>query len=241
MKHLSKKKAALAPDEAAKTRRKGRQKHKRSPKSKAQKRAKRRCHFEALPSTSECRYSLLAAQVTGALLAVKTLHRYPDDFVAVPCSDKAVQQIKRKIFPGNTAHPSSLEHAPEDGIYLAKFSEEALEGQPSDHPPCAVICLDLGDPDDGELFLDIFDRMMAAGFRFPKHKQDNRSSTPAAHLGSWHLSSGDLMVTRDTRNQLPEVEPIMNELFEHVQTKVVPPICEALLHHAPQVLPKMQK
>ncbi|KAJ3543286.1 hypothetical protein NMY22_g3198 [Coprinellus aureogranulatus] len=208
--------------------------------SKKKKKGHRRSRERILGRLETRRENFLFNKLTSD---VRFLDTYPSQFVGIKTSGKAVQKATKVHFPRGAALPSSLERVSEEGIHCVKFNKQALQGEPPNHPNAALVRLaDVISPALQKRVLNLWDRIVAAGLKFPKHKNaDNRSSTPAVHFGIWHHSSPVPMVTSDTRNQNPVVLSLLKELMTIIKTDIAPIIKSAIETYSPAVWPTQEK
>jgi len=72
-------------------------------------------------------------------------------------------------------------------------------------------------------------------------KKERRSRTPALHIGVWHIYGSEPRITRETRDQSPEVIEAMDRLLEAIKRWVVPRVKNFLKNYCPHQWARQQR
>ena len=84
--------------------------------------------------------------------------------------------------------------------------------------------------------LDAWTGFRDSSVQFPKKKKENRSSSPALHLGVWEISASTPYITSESKNQQPNTIVSMDNFLFLVKEFIAPKILRLLHLHSPQTL-----
>ena len=94
--------------------------------------------------------------------------------------------------------------------------------------------------------LDKWDELWRLGGpKYSAHaKGDNRLTTPALHLGTWHLFQSFPYITGDTRQEGtedPAIRTCLDKLSSLITEHITPVIMRQMELHTPNILPKYKR
>ncbi|KAF6749787.1 hypothetical protein DFP72DRAFT_818552, partial [Ephemerocybe angulata] len=154
-----------------------------------------------------------------------TLTKYPTEFLKVQINGKAVKKRVNLLWP--KFNPTNLPSAPSNGTYIVDLHEDVLKTLPNDHPRRIVIRSDrIISPSTSSRLLALWDTMLAAGLKLPDERVGNRSVDTSLHVGTWHLSARQPMITKDTRQEDPHLRHLMGKFVSIIRDEVAPAIAK---------------
>lgn len=131
------------------------------------------------------------------VLATQTIKEYPGHFVGAPNNAAKVTETLELLYPGLI--PRDLPSVTDEGrFYIPTLPTKPLTNS---HPPFLIARFDrVVNKTVQQRLMNAWDTLLHSGVRFPP-ADENRSATPALHLGIWELYKKRPIVTGDTRIQ----------------------------------------
>ncbi|KAF6745588.1 hypothetical protein DFP72DRAFT_1077364 [Ephemerocybe angulata] len=183
------------------------------------------------PAAEARRKGKLRAKILAKLKdsELVTLESYPDEFLKIQTSGKAVRNRIKK----HGLDKVDLDIAPDTGMYVVELDEELRKELLPEHPPQVVMRCSvesrLNIKDLTTRLLEVWDALIANGMVLPDESGSNRTAGPGGlHLGSWQVAAKEPMFTSDTKRHMddPILWPLMTTLLNIIKEELAPVVAE---------------
>jgi len=176
--------------------------------------------------------------------AFKHLDSYPSEFLGVKNDGKVVCSVMKKEFP--TYHsPADLATATASGSFLVPTPSTRNQPEillPPFHPIYLAMRFDKVIHDRAMTrLMTAWVSFIDSPVKFEEKKKENRSSSPALHLGVWEITSSTPYITSQSKHQHPTAIVCMDNFLLLVKEFVGPKIRRLLDLHSPRTLERQMK
>ncbi|KAI0312509.1 hypothetical protein OF83DRAFT_1086969 [Amylostereum chailletii] len=165
---------------------------------------------------------LIVVTVDPVLIAVEAFH---DDFLKWPKDRETVIALVTRKYNHTADILPTVESQTPVGI---------LNPTPHGQKFLALLFVNIFKDHINNLMIRLFDEFIDTNSVFFGAKYKGRFKTPALHLGVWQIYMSRLMITRESRDQAPEVIEKMDTFISAVKRFVVPKILSFLTQYLPE-------
>lgn len=151
--------------------------------------------------------------------------------MGIPSNGKKVIQKLADKFPGVDTQNLPIEDNTSRYFYMAPKPQPGVPKPLT--PYLAIRFRNLVNVRTSTRLIHLWDQMLQNNIKFP-HSDQNRSATPALHLGVWELCDKTPRLTADTRTQSKTVQDIIDRFLDTIRVEIAPKILTLLKEYCPE-------